>query len=70
MSLNDSKGALTRAAKDLFARWNDVKMVWSDSQSAEFEKTWLDPLQQDLRSAMGALDQMHQTLMMIENDCG
>ena len=69
MSLTDSKGALSRAAKDLFARWNDVKGVWADAQSEEFEKTYLIQIEQDVRSALGALDQMNQVLQKIEHDC-
>jgi hypothetical protein len=69
MSLNDCKGTIAGAAKDLFARWNDVKDVWSDAQSREFEKNYLLPLEQDVRSALGALDQMNQVLQTIESDC-
>ena len=69
MSLMDSKGALSKAAKDLFARWADVKSVWSDAQSAEFEKTYLFQIEQDVRSALSAFDQMGQTLQKIHSDC-
>ena len=69
MSVMDSKATLSRAVKDLFARWNEVKTFWSDTQSEEFEKTFLDPIEQDVRSAMSALDAMNMTLMTIEHDC-
>jgi len=69
MSLMDSKGTLSKAGKDLFARWRELQSVWSDAQSEEFEKTYLSPLEQDLRSAMGAMDQMGQVLAKIEDDC-
>jgi len=69
MSLNDSKGTLARAAKDLFARWNDLQTIWSDAQSQEFEKTYLLPIEQDVRSALGAMDNMTQVMQVIENDC-
>ena len=36
MSLMESKGVLSKATKDLFARWYDVKGTWSDAQSQEF----------------------------------
>ena len=69
MSLDDGKGSLSKASKDLFARWADVKTIWSDAQSAEFEKTYLVPLEQDVRTALGALDLMNNVLMVIKNDC-
>jgi hypothetical protein len=55
--------------KDLMARWHEVRTVWNDTQSAEFEKTYLMPLEQDVRSAMLAMDSMDQVLQRIESDC-
>jgi hypothetical protein len=69
MSLMESKGTLSKAAKVLFARWTEVKGVWSDAQSQEFEKNFLVQIEQDVRSALGALDRMEQVLQKIENDC-
>ncbi|HVS71531.1 MAG TPA: hypothetical protein VHQ47_09780 [Phycisphaerae bacterium] len=69
MSLVESKAALTQATKELFARWRDVQNVWSDAQSQEFEKVYLLQLEQDVRSAVQALDHMDQVLNRIENDC-
>lgn len=69
MSLMDSKGALSRALKDLLLRWETVKEVWSDEQSAAFEKSFLWQIEQDVRSAMGAMDQMDQVMHKIKTDC-
>lgn len=62
MSLVESKGSLSKAAKELFARWNDVKTVWSDAQSQEFEKQYLFQIEQEVRGTLGAMDLMHQIL--------
>ena len=69
MSLMESKGTLSKAMKDLFARWNNVQDVWTDTQSKEFEKVYLLQIEQDVRSALGAMDHMNQVLQKIENDC-
>lgn len=69
MSLVDSRITLSRAAKDLFARWNALQEIWSDAQSHEFEKTYLFQIEQDVRSALGALDHMNQILQTLEHDC-
>jgi hypothetical protein len=69
MSLIESKGSLSKAAKELYARWEDVKTVWSDAQSNHFEKNFLVPLEQDLRSAISALEQMDQALQKMRSDC-
>jgi hypothetical protein len=70
MSLMDSRAILSRAAKELFLRWEDMKIIWSDAQSQEFEKVYLSQIEQDVRSALGALDQMGQVVQSIESDCG
>src|SRR5262249_48333262 len=69
MSLIDSKIALSKATKELFLRWEEVKTVWTDAQAREFEKHYLFEIEQQVRSAMGALDHMSQVLIAVEHDC-
>jgi hypothetical protein len=69
MSVMDSKGGLSKATKELFAKWHGVQDIWSDAQSREFEKTVLEPLEQDVRSALGALDHLNLVIQTIHNDC-
>jgi hypothetical protein len=69
MSLMDSKAMLSSATKELLARWEDVKNVWSDAQSKAFEETYIRMIENDVRSAMSALDSMNQVLLRIESDC-
>ncbi len=70
MSVIDSKGGLSTAAKELFARWNDVRDIWTDAQSRDFEKTFLEPIEQDVRSALSALDHLNLFLQTVHSDCG
>lgn len=69
MALLDCKGSLAKATKDLFMRWAEVKDVWSDMQSEEFEKTYLIPLEEDVKSALGAMESMGQVISRLESDC-
>jgi hypothetical protein len=69
MALMENKAALAKAAKDLVARWYEVKGVWSDAQSQEFENVYLLQFEQDVRAALGAMDHMSQVLQRIEYDC-
>jgi hypothetical protein len=69
MSLTDSKATLSRAAKDLFARWDEVKEVWGDEQSREFEKDFLSMFEQDVRSALTAMDHMDFVIQRIKQEC-
>jgi len=69
MAVSDGRSALARGAKDLFSRWGELQAVWSDAQSQEFEKTYLQQIEQDVRAALGALDHMNQVLQALEHDC-
>lgn len=69
MSLMDAKGTLSRATKDLLARWQEVREQWSDAQAAQFEKEYLQPLEQDVRNALTAMDQMNSVMSSLEKDC-
>ena len=69
MSVTDSKGMLSKAAKDLFLRWEEAKQVWTDVQCQDFEKTFLIQIEQDVRSALSALDNLEQVLRRIASDC-
>jgi hypothetical protein len=69
MSVADGRNTLARASKDLFNRWGELQAVWSDAQSQEFEKTYLQQIEQDVRAALGALDHMNQVLQTLEHDC-
>jgi hypothetical protein len=69
MSAADGRIGLSRAAKDLFARWGELQTVWCDAQSQEFQKTYLDPLEHDVRSALAALDHLNLVLQNLEHDC-
>jgi hypothetical protein len=69
MSLLDSKAMLSSATKELLARWEDVKNVWSDAQSKAFEQTYIQLIESDVRSALNAFDSMNQVLQRLESDC-
>jgi hypothetical protein len=69
MSVTDSKTALSKGTKELFARWMEVREIWSDAQAREFEKTYLAMIEQEVRGALSAMDQINQTLFMVRRDC-
>jgi hypothetical protein len=69
MAIMDSKATLSAAAKELFARWQDVRAVWSDAKAAEFERQYLTPIEQDVRAALSGLDHIDQVLQRLKNDC-
>ena len=69
MSMMESKGALAKGTKDLLEKWSQVKDIWTDAQSRDFEKTFLVQLEQDVRAAFGALDRMDSVIHKVRIDC-
>jgi hypothetical protein len=50
-------------------RWAETKSNWHDAQAAKFEEKFLFTLEQDLRSAFSAMDQMAVLIAQAKNDC-
>jgi hypothetical protein len=69
MGLYEGRGQLGKAMKALLLRWNETKASWDDARSDDFEKTYLVPLEMDLRNAVSAMDHMGVILHQIRRDC-
>ncbi len=69
MGVYEGRGQLTKAMKSLLLQWNEAKGSWDDSVSRSFEDKFLVPLEQDLKSALGAMDHMSGLLQNIRRDC-
>ena len=69
MGVYEGRGQLSRALKDLKQRWLETKSSWDDSQADHFEEKYVDPLEQDLRSALSAMDTMAVLLSQARHDC-
>ena len=69
MGVQDGRATLTKAMKDLLARWADAEAQWNDVMAKNFKKNRLEPMTTDLRSANAAMDQMSQILNQAKRDC-
>jgi hypothetical protein len=69
MGVQEGHGVLTKAMHDLLAQWQELRTTWDDAVAREFEEKYLVPLQKDLRTAAGAMDQMAVLMHKIHNDC-
>ena len=69
MGVHESRGNLTKAFKELMLRWSETKAQWDDARSEEFEKTYLFELQNDLRMAGSAMDQIGILINQARRDC-
>ena len=69
MGVYEGRGQLGKGIKLLLRRWEEAKSEWDDSVSKNFEKTYLLPMELDLRNAVGAMDHMAQVLAQVRRDC-
>ena len=69
MSVYESRGQITKAMKNLIMRWQETRGDWDDSVSRAFEKDFLEPLEMDVKNAMGAMDQMNGLLLQVRKEC-
>lgn len=69
MSVYESRGQIAKGMKNLLMRWQETRGDWDDAVSRAFEKDFLEPLEMDVKNAMGAMDQMNAILQQARKDC-
>lgn len=69
MSVYESRGQIAKGMKNLLMRWQETRGDWDDAVSRAFEKDFLEPLEMDVKNAMGAMDQMNAVLQQARKDC-
>ena len=69
MGLYEGRGQLGKLIQDLQLRWHETRMNWDDEQARRFQERFIDRLEQDLRIALSAMDEMSALLSQIRNDC-
>ena len=69
MGLYEGRGNLNKSLKDLVIKWQQTKQDWNDVVAQEFEKKYMDPMEQALKAAISAMDQMAQTMSKIDSEC-
>ena len=69
MGVYEGRGQLAKGMKELMAAWAETKSSWKDQNAERFEEKHVQPIEMDLRAALGALDVMSQLLTAIKRDC-
>lgn len=69
MSLVASKARLTAAGKELSNAWRDTKSHWRDAKALEFEGKYVNPLIDQLESAVVAIEKLDHLLAKVRQDC-
>ena len=69
MGLYEGRGQLGKLIKDLRLRWHETRMNWDDVQAKRFEERYIEPMDQDLRAALSAMDDMAGILSQVRQEC-
>ncbi|HSW46744.1 MAG TPA: hypothetical protein VLM89_14375 [Phycisphaerae bacterium] len=69
MGVHEGSGQLSKAMKELLARWEETRAAWDDPVSRDFDQKHIVPLQIDLRTAATAMGQMSLLIGRIRRDC-
>jgi hypothetical protein len=69
MGLQESRGKIARSMRDLMGLWANTKVHWNDVNSEQFEEKFLRTLEQDVRIAASAMDEMASMLTRIKAEC-
>jgi predicted secreted Zn-dependent protease len=69
MGVFEGRGVLAKATKDLFQRWQEVKLYWDDANAKAFEERFLRLLEQDIRNAATAMDHVAGVINRAKTEC-
>jgi hypothetical protein len=69
MGVYEGRGQLSKALKNLLLKWTEARSDWDDAASRHFEERFIQPLEMDLKNAVGAMDHMAGVLASVRRDC-
>ena len=69
MSMPTATAQLTKATKTLLYHWDVANEHWNDPVSRRLEDKHIEPLLLAVRSAIGAMDSMGETIAKAQNEC-
>ena len=70
MGMHEARGTMAKAMKELMLRWQETRGSWDDARAEQFEKMYIEMLQNDIRTAANAMDQIANVLHAARRDCG
>jgi hypothetical protein len=60
---------LAAITRDLFERWRQTQSTWHDSRAAQFEKDYLEPIEEGVKAAVRGITELEAVLHQIRRDC-
>ena len=69
MSVKDAHARLSQVTKELGRNWSDMRLSWRDQMADGFEKSYIEPLELELRKSKSAMEQLGTLMARIKSDC-
>ena len=69
MSVASARTKLVSSLKDLHVQWEQVQRSWDDPVRKKFEAEFIDPLEGHTRHAVAAIEQMHEIIGRVRQEC-
>ncbi|OGV68806.1 MAG: hypothetical protein A3K19_02465 [Lentisphaerae bacterium RIFOXYB12_FULL_65_16] len=69
MPVQSGRTALAEAAREFFAQWEQAKGYWTDRQSREFERTYIEPLREAVKAALKSSEEIEKLTRAVRRDC-
>jgi hypothetical protein len=69
MNFFDSKAKLSYALKKLQLHWEQTQTQWRDTVSHDFERSYLEPLGQQVAATVQAIDRLVDVLRRAQQEC-
>jgi hypothetical protein len=60
---------LQDALKKLLTRWDETKQFWDDQVRHDFERKYIEPLMDQMKTTMQAQDDLARTMQQCYQDC-
>lgn len=55
--------------RDLLQKWNEVRETWDDATARAFGTTYIETLEQAVRTALPAMEKMAELLHRMQREC-
>ncbi len=69
MGVYEGQARISKLVRDLDARWHHMRLIWDDAAAHSVEERCIQPILEDARNALAAMDHMKQILTQLKRDC-
>jgi hypothetical protein len=60
---------LAEAAREFFAQWEAAKGFWTDTQSRDFERNYIEPLREAVKAALKSSEEIDKLTRSVRHEC-